>query len=337
ISFFDNRLLSDPFSQTPTDNFVVAVQPNVPMSGLSNTRWLVLRGQQVKLAETAINDPDFAYSAARRAKLDALPDNFEKRKRFYEELAIESFKKGNKMVVLPESPMNFQYELDPEFRAYMKEFAVRNNVSVLFNSAEPDRRRENGYFNSAVMIDRNGEKIVQYDKMYLLPFGEFVPLPEFLAQFVPTMVGRFSPGEEYDLLPIGDAKAGVMICFESHFPTLSREFVKGGADVLIEMTNDGYLGNTPVLRQHLASAVFRAVETNRPVLRVTNVGITAYINERGEVLDAADVYTEDTRIWSVTKSDGRQTISVKFGDWFAWLCLIASFGLVGFCFTKRRK
>ena len=108
-----------------------------------------------------------------------------------------------------------------------------------------------------------------------------MPLPEPIAQIVPTMVGRFSPGEEYDLLPFGDAKAGVMICFESHFPSLAREFVREGADVLVEMTNDGYLGNTPVLRQHLASATFRAVETNRPVIRVTNVGVTAYIDQRG--------------------------------------------------------
>ncbi|MEZ5346700.1 MAG: apolipoprotein N-acyltransferase [Pyrinomonadaceae bacterium] len=337
IVFFDARLLRDPFSQTPTNNFVVAVQPNVPMSGLTSTKWTLLRGRQISLAEAAINSPDFAYSAGRRAKADALPENFEKRKRFYEELAVEAFRKGNKIVVLPESPMNFQYELDPEFRSFIKEFAVRNNAAVLFNSAEPDRRVPNGYFNSAVMVNSNGEKIVQYDKMYLLPFGEFVPLPGFLAQYVPTMVGRFSPGEEYDLLPFGDAKAGIMICFESHFPTLSREFVRNGADVLVEMTNDGYLGNTPVLRQHLASAVFRAVETNRPVLRVTNVGITAYINESGEVLDAADSYVEATRIWSVSKSDGGKTIYVRFGDWFALLCLLVSGGVLIFIGVKRRK
>jgi apolipoprotein N-acyltransferase len=97
--------------------------------------------------------------------------------------------------------------------------------------------------------------------------------------------------------------------------------------VLIEMTNDGYLGPTPVLRQHLANAVFRAVETNRPVLRVTNVGITAYINERGEVIDPAPSYTEETRVWSVAKSDGLQTLYVRWGDWFAWVCVGVSFGL----------
>ena len=91
-----------------------------------------------------------------------------------------------------------------------------------------------------------------------------------------------------------------------------------------------------MLRQHLANAVFRAVETNRPVLRVTNVGITAYINEKGAVLDAAVPYQEDTRIWSVSKSDGSQTVYVRYGDWFAWLCTIVTMGLMIFGFVMRK-
>ena len=222
--------------------------------------------------------------------------------------------------------MNFQYETDPETREFIDGFAAKNNVSVLFNSAEPDGEKK--FFNSAVMVSPGRGEVAQYDKIYLLPFGEAVPTPFDVV--VPAFVGSFSYGSEYDLLPLGDAKAGVMICFESHFGTLSREYVRNGADVLIEMTNDGYLGPTPVLRQHLANAVFRAVETNRPVLRVTNVGITAYINERGEVLDPATPYTEDTRVWSVSKSDGSQTFYVRYGDWFAWLCSIVTMGLLGY-------
>ena len=186
-----------------------------------------------------------------------------------------------------------------------------------------------------MLVGPEGREIAQYDKIYLLPFGEAVPVP--LESIVPAFVGSFSYGQEYDLLPIGDANAGVMICFESHFGQLSREYVRNGADVIIEMTNDGYLGPTPVLRQHLANAVFRAVETNRPVLRVTNVGITAYINKRGEVRDAADSYVEDTRVWQVTRSDGSQTFYVKYGDWFAWLCTLVTVSLVGLGLMRRRR
>ena len=243
---------------------------------------------------------------------------------------------GQITVIFPESPMNFMYERDAEFQKFVGDFAKKNNVSVLFNAAEPDEEN-NLFFNSAVMVNADGRKIAQYDKIYLVPFGESVPAP--LQNIMPALVGSFSYGKEYDLLPFGDARGGVMICFESHFPNLSREYVRQGADVLIEMTNDGYLGNTPVLRQHLANAVFRAVETGRPVLRVTNVGITAYINERGEISDAADVYTEATRTWKISKSNGEQTFYVRYGDWFAWLCMIVSFGLIAWSIflTQSRK
>jgi apolipoprotein N-acyltransferase len=126
-----------------------------------------------------------------------------------------------------------------------------------------------------------------------------------------------------------------MICFESHFPMLSREFVLKGADVLVELTNDGYLGPTPVLRQHLANAVFRAIETNRPVLRVTNVGITAYIDENGKIYDATEPYTEDTRVWTIKNSAAPPTFYVKYGDWLAWMCSIASLILLILSFSRK--
>ncbi len=292
-------------SEPPKVASVVALQPNVPMSGLSLEKWRELRRRHVQLAESTFEKLESNLPTDHR-----LPNT----------------------VVLPESPMNFMYGDDPETQEFINGFARKNNVSVLFNSAEPNHA-DGKYFNSAVMVGPDGKKTAQYDKIYLLPFGEAVPFPfDFM---VPAFVGSFSYGSEYDLLPLGEAKAGVMICFESHFGQLSREYVRNGADVIIEMTNDGYLGPTPVLRQHLANAVFRAVETNRPVLRVTNVGITAYINERGEVLDPAESYVEDTRIWTVAKSDGSQTFYVKYGDWFAWLCSIVTLGLLGYALLRR--
>lgn len=296
-------------SSDEIESIIVAVQPNVPMSGLRYEDWLRLRERHVKLAENGLQKLNEQSTA------DHQPPT---------------------TVIFPESPMNFQYENDREFQEFIKNFAIKNNVSVLFNSAEPNAKAEN-FYNSAVMINPRGEKVAQYDKIYLVPFGEYVPLPEPVAQFVPSMVGNFQYGSEYDLLPFGEAKGGVMICFESHFPSLSREFVRNGADVLIEMTNDGYLGETPVLRQHLANAIFRAVETNRPVLRVTNVGVTAFINERGEVLDAAPVYAEDTRAWTISKSPVSQTFYVKYGEWFAWLCSLVSLGLLSICFWKKKN
>jgi apolipoprotein N-acyltransferase len=286
---------------------IVAVQPNIPMSGFTREKWIELREHQIELAETALRK---------------LPEQ-------------QIANSGEPVtVVLPESPMNYQWEDDTEFQQFISRFAAKNNVNVLFNSAEPDKEN-NKYFNSAVLIGSDGKEISQYDKIYLLPFGESVPAP--LESIVPAFVGSYSYGKNYNLVPLGDANAGIMICFESHFGQLSREYVARGADVIIEMTNDGYLGPTPVLRQHLANAVFRAIETNRPVLRVTNVGITAYITERGEVLDATQSYTEDTRVWSVARSDGSQTFYVRYGDWFAWLCTVVTILMLVGAFIRRSK
>lgn len=291
-------------SEKIDSGWVVAVQPNVPMSGITLEKFEQLLKRHIELAEI---------------ELKKLPAD----------------RRMPTTVIFPESPMIFQYGRDEELQQFLRDFAVRNTASVVFNSAETNGNKR--ILNSAVMINERGEKTAQYDKIYLVPFGEYIPFPEPFASQMPAFVGNFEFGKEYDLLPFGDAKGGVMICFESHFGSLSREYARRGADVLIEMTNDGYLGNTPVLRQHLANSVFRAVETNRPLLRVTNVGVTAYINERGVVSEAANVYSEATRVWTISKSDGAQTIYVKYGDWFAWLCTIASLVLIGFGFRKRKK
>lgn len=308
--------------------YVVAIQPNVPMSGLDYARWQALRSRHIRLAEAGLV-PDF--DPLIKEELSSM--TYDGRSMRLEKQFKEHFAKTPKLVVFPESPMNFMYEEEPETRTFINGFAAKHNVSVLFNSAEPDVPN-NKYFNSAVLVSPEGKEVVQYDKIHLVPFGEAVPSP--LEGILPGFIGNFSYGSEYDLFPVGDAKAGVMICFESHFGSLSRQFVRNGADVLIEMTNDGWLGPTPVLRQHLASAVFRAVETNRPVLRVTNVGITAYINERGEVIDPSPIYAEDTRVWSVNKSDGAQTFYVRYGDWFAWLSTLLTIGLLGYAATMSR-
>ena len=287
---------------------VVAIQPDVPMSGLNFEKWKNLRERHVSLAEKGLRELSEKRNANSKKPL---------------------------LVIFPESPMNYMYGEDDEFRSFINSFAVKHNAYVLFNSAEPNIVKRN-YFNSAILVNPEGEKIGQYDKIHLVPFGEYAPVPDVLQEQIPTLVGNFELGKEYDLFPIGDAKAGILICYESHFPTLSRQFVKDGADVLIEMTNDGYLGPTGVLKQHLASAVFRAVETSRPVLRTTNIGITAYITPKGEIQNPSESYTEDTRVWSISKSDGSKTLYVKYGDWFAWLSVFVSLGLLIASFMKLK-
>jgi apolipoprotein N-acyltransferase len=229
--------------------------------------------------------------------------------------------------------MNFRYARDEGFRDFVAEFARANRVSVIFNAMEP--APAGGVYNSAVMVNEEGRLVAQYDKIRLLPFGEYVPLPRWLppAWLLAGIVGDFAAGQDYPLMPVGDARAGVFICFESAFPSVAGRFARDGADVLVNITNDGYLGRTPVIRQHLANVVFRAVETGRPVLRVTNTGVSAHVTPRGDVLDATGTFRPDVRTWTAGRAEAGKTFYTRQGDLFAALC--AAVAVVGLLSTFR--
>ena len=234
-----------------------------------------------------------------------------------------------RVVVWPESPMNFSYARNAAFRETVAGFARAHRAAVLFNAMEPAPAE--GVYNSAVLVDAEGRMAARYDKIRLLPFGEYVPLPRWLpaSWLLSGIVGDFTPGDKYPLMPLGGgqdaaARAGVFICFESAFPEISRAFARQGADVMVNISNDGYLGRTPVMRQHLANVVFRAVETRRPVLRVTNTGISAAVTARGEVRDATEGFVPAVRTWTVARAGGGQTFYTRHGDAFVWLCAAVS-------------
>jgi apolipoprotein N-acyltransferase len=286
---------------------VVAVQPNVPMD------------PQESLAETAaLVERHYALSESGLS-------------------ARQEFSNLPRVVIWPESPMNFRYAQDTEFREIVARFAAKNHTSVLFNAQEP--APAGGFYNSAVIVNEEGRLVAQYDKIRLLPFGEYVPLPRWMpgVSSIPTMVGDFTPGAQYTLMPMGRVSAGVFICFESAFPSIAQHFAQDGADVLVNISNDGYLGPTPVMRQHLANTVFRAVENNRPVLRVTNTGITAFITGRGEVMDATVGFQPTVRTWTISRNHEGKTFYTRFGDLFVGLCALVSLALLLFTFARKSR
>ncbi|HXI62586.1 MAG TPA: hypothetical protein VNF70_07735, partial [Pyrinomonadaceae bacterium] len=113
-------------------------------------------------------------------------------------------------------------------------------------------------------------------------------------------------------------------------------FTNEGADVLINISNDGYLGSTPVMRQHLANTIFRAVENDRDLVRVTNTGITAFISSTGQTLDATTGFQEATRTWTISKNNRGTTFYSRHGDAFVYTCALISLGFVSVSFMKRR-
>jgi apolipoprotein N-acyltransferase len=237
-----------------------------------------------------------------------------------------------RVVVWPESPMNFSLGRNRGFRERVTRFVRENRAALLFNSLEP--APAGGGFNAAVLVDEEGRPAVQYDKIRLLPFGEYVPVPSWVpgASFVSGVVGDFTPGARFTLMPLGPSteapRAGVFICIESAYPYIARTFAAAGADVLVNITNDAYQGDTAVMRQHLANSVFRAVESGRPLLRVTNTGITARITPRGEVFEETDEFRIASRVWTVARAEGGDTFYVRYGDLFVAFCTAAAILLV---------
>jgi len=320
-STFDlsSRIFSRP------DVVVMAVQPNVPMEPISDPKAIeVLITRHTSLSTTALQDWVREGRAANAAGMSVDSD-------WAKDDSPANRQAIPRLVIWPESPMNFTYGTDSALRDNLAAFAMANHTSILFNSQEA--APSDGVYNSALLINEEGKLVAQYDKIRLLPFGEYVPLPAWLpgAGLISAIVGEFTSGTKYTLMPVGRVRAGVFICIESAYPAIARRFTGAGADVLINISNDGYLGPTAVMRQHLANAVFRAVENGRPVLRVTNTGITAYITAAGEVRDRTLGFRPETRIWTIAPGPQAQTFYTKHGDLFVIACAVLS--LLSFVFS----
>jgi apolipoprotein N-acyltransferase len=301
-------VISEPISSTndsATSLAVVALQPNVPMEPVKSAEDLQeLTSRHLLMSERALN---------------------------------ETKSNATRLVVWPESPMNFNYGEDSQFRDLVDRFALDHRALVLFNSQEP--AQGGGYYNSALLVNEEGRLVAQYDKIRLMPFGEYVPLPHWLpgSNRIRALVGEFTAGTRYTLMPIGRKRAGVFICIESAYPSIARTFAAEGADVLINISNDGYLGPTAVLRQHLANAIFRAVENDRPLLRVTNAGITAFITANGEVKDATQGFQTAVRNWEIRDPTHAQTFYTKHGDLFVGICSALSLLMIGLSFRVKKR
>jgi apolipoprotein N-acyltransferase len=315
---------------TKPDLAVIAVQPNVPVEPIVDPKGLeALTSAHVAMSASALQSWELT------GQVDNLP-NGSVDSDWAKEDSVKSRRLLPRLVIWPESPMNFAYGSDSSLRAALAPFAKANNTSLLINSQEIAPK--DGIYNSALLINEEGRLVAQYDKIRLLPFGEYVPLPQWLpgTGLIRGIVGDFAPGTNYRLMPVGKINAGVFICIESAYPSIARRFTHEGAAVLINISNDGYLGPTPVMRQHLANAIFRAVENERPLLRVTNTGISAFITHRGAVMDATQPFKPDLRIWVVTGRNS-QTFYTRFGDLFAVCCGILSLLVLALSFNWSKK
>ncbi len=238
------------------------------------------------------------------------------------------------LIVWPESPAPF-FLNDQKFVQTISDIAKRNESYVVAGSlgvrrAASGDAAEGNIFNSAVLIGPDGGLAARYDKVHLVPFGEYVPFKNLLAfaKSLTAEVGNFAPGGDRVPLELKDERVGVFICYESIFPNEVRQFAARNSQVFVNISNDGWFGMTGAPEQHLNMARMRAIENHRWLLRATNTGITASIDPLGRVVARAPQNMR-TQLQAPYSLVDETTFYTHYGDWFPFGCAIISiFGLL---------
>ena len=235
------------------------------------------------------------------------------------------------LIVWPESPSPF-YTSDPLFQNAVSEMARQARTWVVSGSigvvpAQPSGGQGSKVFNSAALISPQGEWAARYDKVHLVPFGEYLPFPGLFsfAGGLTKEVGEFGRGTSRLPLDAGGTRIGAFICYESVFPDEVRQFAAEGAQVFVNLSNDGWYGDSGAWKQHLQQTEMRAIENHRWLLSATNTGLTAAIDPAGRVV--AQVPRKQRSVLQAPYAlISRTTFYTRHGDWFAFLCAIISLG-----------
>jgi len=255
----------------------------------------------------------------------------------YETLTGEWAGAGTELVVWPETAMPFFFQDGDGKQRRIRQLARETGAYLLLGS--PSYRDKDGavrYGNSAFLVSPEGEITGKYDKVHLVPFGEYVPLKklfDFMEKLV-AGVGDFAPGEGWNPLSMRRGTLGVLICYEGIFPEISRTYKRKGARLLVNITNDGWYGTSSAPYQHLAMSLFRAVENRLYLVRSANTGISALISPAGEVVLNTDIFKRTGLRGSVGLLAMESPYS-RYGDIFVYFCFF--FSAIIFIYSLRRK
>jgi apolipoprotein N-acyltransferase len=199
------------------------------------------------------------------------------------------------LIVWPETALPFYPAIAPEFGAVVR-FLEQKHIPILTGSpwyevVESDKP-EYRYYNSAILLGSDRRLLGRYNKSHLVPYGEYVPLKEYMGFIQPLVetVGDFTPGKVETPLAVGKVRAGILLCYESIFPDIARKWVNQKANVLVNLTNDAWYGKSSAPYQSFGMTVFRAVETGRSVVRAANTGISGVVDPFGRVVVMSDIF-----------------------------------------------
>lgn len=246
------------------------------------------------------------------------------------------------LIVWPESPSPFRLD-EASFRQPIAALARQSQSWLLVGSIGVDSvstspQHQSEFFNSAGLISPNGELAGRYDKVHLVPFGEYVPFKRFLPfmDMLTDQIGSFSWGHSWEPLDAGEQRLGISICYESVFPDEVRQAALRGANVLVNVTNDGWYGDSGAWKQHLQMTQMRAIENGRWELVATNTGKTVSVDPYGRIVaeTGRQVRTALAAPYSLLSGT---TFYTRHGDWFAYLCAIISVGAISASVLKKES
>ena len=231
---------------------------------------------------------------------------------------------GARVVIWPESTVPLSYTQTGFYRDSIEELSRTRRIDIILGSVATDPAKPGRIWNSAFLVS-SGITVGHYDKVRLVPFGEYVPLRRvlFFAEKLVHAVGEFESGTNE--VPLGGLLTyGPAICYEIVYPQITRKQIRNGADVLVTITNDAWYDGTSAPAQHLWQSRLRAVEGDRYLLRSATTGISAYIDPTGRILESIPMNREGI-IYAKFQARSGVTPYVRFGDWFAWLAIAVLF------------
>lgn len=270
----------------------------------------------------------------------------------YEALTKEAVKEKVDLVIWPETSVPGFVENEKNLFDRVKNLVIEINTPLLLGAPRYEETKKcDLYFNSAYLFLKDGGIQDRYDKIHLVPFGEYLPFKDalnFLHRFSRRPIGDFTAGKEFTIFRFfarrsaKDKNRGfnllkrigfsTLICFEDIFPDLTREFVKKNSGFLVNITNDGWFGRTAAAYQHAQNSIFRAVENRINVIRAANIGLSCFIDQKGRITGKVssankDLFVEGFKVHEIILSRTRTVYNI-YGDILAYLCMLATvFGI----------
>lgn len=307
---------------TPTSDIAVLIQPNLDVE--ADNEWLSPADWQEHIAGVKRLASEQCKTYIAGIPETGAPNG---------EIRCPPYPMKPDLVVWPEAPAFSFLEADPRFRETMSSIAKQEQAALIVGGygmdySEAEHRWDD--YNSAMIFDADGNRDGRYDKIHLVPFGEYVPFQQYLsfARKLTGKVSSFSRGTDRKVFRLNGRRYGVFICYEAVFADEVRHFARLGAEVLVNISDDGWYGDTSAPWQHLNMARMRAIENRRWLLRDTNNGVTAVIDPYGRVRQSIPRHQADALPAQYGFRDD-VTFYTAHGDVFAWLCAILSLGIVG--------